>query len=130
MIHAKAFLSVITQHAAHHARAEVIANRRLYHAIRRNAARRQEVRTIGRIIDQQRYCHEENKAGKQRYKRPDQTFLADQQQVLVADLSRCTLCIAVFLESAPNAPEEQHRKANARVAARPFAGNGKAHKQA
>ena len=36
----------------------------------------------------------------------------------------------MLTEPAPHAPEEQHRQAHARIAARPLAGHSQAHKQA
>ena len=47
-----------------------------------------------------------------------------QNQMLIFHAFSFTLCIAVFLIPSPNAPEEQHRQTNARIAARPFAGHG------
>ena len=146
MVHAQPRRAVIAKHAAKHTSGKVIAHRGLNHLLHRNAARGQEIRNIGCIVHAQRHGNEEHQAAAQGDQQPCRICARRHGQFALLRMGFAQLVVDLLLAGfirlqlmrsrqmltgpAPHAPEEQHRQAHARIAARPLAGHSQAHKQA
>ena len=127
MIHAQARGAVIAQHAAHEAVFKIIAHSSLNDPLDGDSGGivGQEIRNIRDVVDGQRHGDKEHQAAGQGDGGAQPAFPAGDLPARVIPLPGGE----GLQRAAVQAPEEQHRQPHSRVAARPFAGHGKAHEQ-